>query len=87
MGFEPRKDKHGSGDAALFFKFAAGLNDAQRHDLDRIRKTASELYDEVFQAFAINGVKSDGDQARCRSLFKTKLQEALFWAEHGLTSA
>lgn len=80
-------NKSGSGDASLFLRYAAGLSDAQRHDVGRIRSKAQELLDDVFNAYAMNGVKSDGDQARCRSIFKTKLQEALFWAEHGLTTA
>jgi len=79
--------RHGSGDAGLFLRYAVGLNDAQRHDVSRIRSKAQELLDDVFAAYQMNGIKSDGDQARCRSLFKTKLQEALFWAEHGLTTA
>lgn len=79
--------KTGSGDASLFLRYAVGLSDAQRHDVSRIRTKAQELLDDVFAAYAMNGIKSDGDQARCRSLFKTNLQQALFWAEHGLTTA
>lgn len=57
------------------------LSDSEKREVDDIKDQAQELWD------AIDSVDEDrSGQGRSKALAKTKLEEAVFWAVHAVTS-